>query len=77
MVRHEHFWDEFLGAPFSFEPYTPFPQHVRHAVIAKLGQVCFSHVKCHIMTVTWLTQTMGSCFTCEEFKIMAKLGFYM
>ena len=48
MVTHERFWTEFLGAPSSFKSYIPFPQHVRHADIAKLGQVCFSfHMSDH------------------------------
>ena len=61
MLSHERFWTEFLVAPSSFKSYIPFPQHVRHAGIAKLEQVYFSFVTCHIMTVmanlTWLTQT--------------------
>ena len=51
MVTHERFWTEFLVAPSSFKPYIPFPQHVRHAGVAKLERVCFSFVTCHIMTV--------------------------
>ena len=43
---------------------TPLPLVVSNDItagIAKLGQICFSFVTCHIMTVmanlTWLTQT--------------------
>ena len=80
MVTHERFWTEFLVAPSSYKSYISFPQHVRHAGTAKLGQVYFSFVTCHIMTVmtnlTWLTQSMGSCLTREEFELLAKVRFY-
>ena len=48
--------------------------------IAKLEQVYFSFITCHIMTgmanLTWLTPSMGSCLTREEFELLAKVGFY-
>ena len=42
-----------LEAPSSFKPCIPFPQYARHAVITKLGKVCLTHVKCHIVTVLY------------------------